>query len=83
MLLTGRKSGKGIFLYNAGKSKPVNPEAVAVFGKHSLQPQGSFTPEDQTMRMVSRFVNEAVLCLEEQILRNPVSTYLNTFTLHS
>ncbi|XP_034230639.1 trifunctional enzyme subunit alpha, mitochondrial isoform X2 [Thrips palmi] len=67
----GRKSGKGIFLYNAGKSKPVNPEAVAVFSKHSLKPQGSFTPEDQTMRMVSRFVNEAVLCLEEQILRNP------------
>ncbi|KAK3912686.1 Trifunctional enzyme subunit alpha, mitochondrial [Frankliniella fusca] len=69
----GRKSGKGIFLYAAGsKQRPVNPDAINVFKKYSLQPKGSFTPEDNTMRMVSRFVNEAVLCLQDDILRNPV-----------
>lgn len=72
-----------MFLYDAkSKQKPVNPEAVAVIRKYAVQPKGPSSPEDQTMRMVSRFVNEAVLCLEEQILRNPVrniSIFLTRF----
>ncbi|KAJ8926696.1 hypothetical protein NQ314_020912 [Rhamnusium bicolor] len=48
----GRKSGKGIYIYEKGKkSRDVNFEALEVLKK---------------------FVNEAVLCLEEKILANPL-----------
>ncbi|KAL7741885.1 hypothetical protein ACLKA6_012102 [Drosophila palustris] len=71
----GRKSGKGIFLYDGQSkgSRPVNTDAHEIFKqKYSLVSKGANTPEDLTLRMVSRFVNEAVLCLEEKILDSPL-----------
>ncbi|XP_057666553.1 trifunctional enzyme subunit alpha, mitochondrial [Diorhabda carinulata] len=69
----GRKSGKGIYVYEKGsKNRDVNFEALEVLKKYSIQPKGDFEDEDKTLRMVSRFVNEAVLCLEEKILANPL-----------
>lgn len=71
----GRKSGKGIFMYDSQTkgSRPVNMEAVEILKqKYALVSKGANTPEDMTLRMVSRFVNEAVLCLEEKILHNPL-----------
>lgn len=69
----GRKSGKGIFVYEKGKkSREVNHEALEILKKYSTAPKGAFDSEDNTLRMVTRFVNEAVLCLEENILANPL-----------
>ncbi|ODN04707.1 Trifunctional enzyme subunit alpha, mitochondrial [Orchesella cincta] len=70
----GRKSGKGFFIYEEGQkgSKPVNPSASAILTTNKIQPKGSLEKEDCQIRMISRFCNEAVMCLEEGILRNPV-----------
>lgn len=71
--ILGRKSGKGYFVYQAGtKSRSENTEALSLLEKYKLQPLGEQSVENQQLRMVSRFVNEAVLCLEESILNSPV-----------
>lgn len=69
----GRKSGKGIFVYEKrSKSREVNADALEIVKRYSLEPKGAFDDEDKTLRMVSRFVNDAVLCLEEKVLANPL-----------
>ncbi|XP_073941880.1 monolysocardiolipin acyltransferase Mtpalpha [Choristoneura fumiferana] len=69
----GRKSGKGFYVYEKGsKNKEINQDAVTLVKNYSLEPRGANTVEDQQLRMVSRFVNEAVLSLEEKILHSPL-----------
>lgn len=69
----GRKSGKGMYVYQKkGKSREMNPDALDIFKRYSLQPKGEFSDENKQLRMISRFVNDAILCLEENILASPL-----------
>ncbi|XP_005110023.1 trifunctional enzyme subunit alpha, mitochondrial [Aplysia californica] len=69
----GRKSGKGVYVYEKGsKSREENAEALTILEKYKLTAPEGFTDEDIQYRLVSRFVNEAILCLQEGILANPL-----------
>ncbi|KAL1258211.1 hypothetical protein QQF64_011455 [Cirrhinus molitorella] len=70
----GRKSGKGCYIYQPGlKRRDVNPEALEILESYKLTPNAAVSSDsDIQYRLVSRFVNEAVLCLQEGILANPV-----------
>jgi enoyl-CoA hydratase/long-chain 3-hydroxyacyl-CoA dehydrogenase len=56
-----------------GGGKPVNPGAMEIFRAHGADAgKGSKLDETEVQhRMAMRFVNEAVLCLEDGILENP------------
>ncbi|XP_023213667.1 trifunctional enzyme subunit alpha, mitochondrial-like [Centruroides sculpturatus] len=69
----GRKSGKGCYIYTPGvKERDVNPEATEIMKKYLRQPKKKHTIEEQQMRLATRFINEAILCLQEGILDNPL-----------
>ena len=71
----GRKSGKGMYLYPKDtKERPLNEGALEILKKYSLEPRGLSSDADIQLRLVARFVNEAVLCLQEGILASPVRT---------
>lgn len=69
----GRKSGKGFYIYQAGsKNKSLNSEIDNILAnlRLSAKPEVS-SDEDIQYRVITRFVNEAVLCLQEGILATP------------
>ncbi|KAM9356384.1 hydroxyacyl-CoA dehydrogenase trifunctional multienzyme complex subunit alpha b [Pholidichthys leucotaenia] len=70
----GRKSGKGYFIYQPGtKVRDVNPDIGDIIEKYKLIPHPTVSSDsDVQYRLVSRFVNEAVLCLQEGILNSPL-----------
>jgi len=69
----GRKSGKGVYLYEKGsKDKPENPAALEIMDKTKVAPKMELTDENIQWRLASRFINEAVLCLQEGILASPI-----------
>jgi len=68
--LLGRKTKEGFFKYE-GKKKTINPAADAIVKKYASTDLKLATDEIQN-RLLSRFVNEAVLCLQEDIIASPV-----------
>ncbi|EPY77039.1 trifunctional enzyme subunit alpha, mitochondrial [Camelus ferus] len=69
----GRKSGKGFYIYQEGvKSKNLNSDMDSILASLKLAPHPEVSSdEDIQYRLVTRFVNEAILCLQEGILATP------------
>lgn len=67
----GKKAGQGFYTYK-GKKKSINPEIqayVKAFATRNLQLDDKAIAD----RIVARFVNEAVKCLEDDIIESPVT----------
>merc|ERR1719516_377876 len=72
--MMGRKSKKGLFVYADGsKDRPMNQEGLNLIKKHALTPPPSTsTDEDITLRLICRFVNEAISSHQDGILATPL-----------
>ena len=72
--LMGRKSGKGCFVYSDAKGeRELCSEASDIFKQYSVEPKEEVSAdEDLQLRLVTRFVNEAVMSLQDGILRTAV-----------
>ncbi|XP_070591023.1 trifunctional enzyme subunit alpha, mitochondrial [Erythrolamprus reginae] len=70
----GRKAGKGFYLYKQGaKNRDLNSGMNAILEKFKTVANPEVSSEnDIQMRLVTRFVNEAILTLQEGILSSPV-----------
>lgn len=66
----GKKAGQGFYTYD-GKKKTINNEVKAYVKEFAQQDLG-LKEKDIQDRIVSRFVNEAVKCLEDEIIADPV-----------
>lgn len=66
----GRKSNQGFYTYN-GKKKTINAEVKKYIKEFATQKLDLSEKEIQD-RMVCRFVNEAVKCLEDEIIADPI-----------
>jgi len=66
----GKKSGQGFYTYK-GKEKTINSE-VQAFIKAFVQEDLKLKEKEIQDRIVSRFVNEAAKCLEDEIISDPV-----------
>merc|ERR1719291_1506842 len=70
----GRKSGKGMYIYDGGKGeRPLNSQTEEIFKKFALKPvESASADEDLQLRLVTRFVNESIYSLQDGILKTPV-----------
>lgn len=65
----GKKSGQGFYTYE-GKNKTINEE-VRSYIKGFVKQDLKLSERDIQDRIVSRFVNEAAKCLEDEIVASP------------
>ncbi|NND04182.1 MAG: fatty acid oxidation complex subunit alpha FadJ [Acidimicrobiia bacterium] len=63
----GRKNGRGFYKYEDGKKTDVDESVYAVLG---VTERTSMATEEIQERLALQFINEAAMCLEENILRN-------------
>jgi enoyl-CoA hydratase/long-chain 3-hydroxyacyl-CoA dehydrogenase len=71
----GRKSGKGVFIYEEGsknKNREINTGFQELLKPQLKAPKLPLTDEDIRLRLLSRFTNQCVMCLEEGVLANPL-----------
>jgi len=70
----GKKSGQGFYTYGKGKKskKTINAEVQSYVKDFATRDLGLKEKEIQD-RIVSRFVNEAAKCLEDEIIESPVT----------
>lgn len=68
----GKKSGKGFYTQPKSKKdkKTINAEALSIVAKFQ-KTDLKLSDEDTINRLVSRFVNEAVLCVQDEIIASP------------
>jgi len=70
----GRKSGKGFYRYEDGKRKQeIDPEAVRLAGFPAAPSAAVESGQELAERLAFTIVREAILCLEEGILRSPAA----------
>lgn len=70
----GKKSGKGFFVQPPkGKKakKTLNADAMNIVKKYQKADR-KVSEEDTVNRLVSRFVNEAVFCVQDEIIESPL-----------
>jgi len=72
--MCGRKSQKGMYVYAEGtKDRPMNQEALDIIKKFAVTaPPTTSGDEDIALRLVSRFVNEAIFSHQDGILETPL-----------
>lgn len=68
----GKKSGQGFYTYPKGKGKKkfINDE-VKEYAKMFVKDDLKLTEKEIQDRLVSRFVNEAAKCVEDEIIESP------------
>jgi 3-hydroxyacyl-CoA dehydrogenase/enoyl-CoA hydratase/3-hydroxybutyryl-CoA epimerase len=71
----GRKNKRGLYLYDAQGNRVKDPKTkgvdASVYATLGLTPNAKVAHEEIQMRCVLAFVNEALRCLGEGILRSP------------
>ncbi len=66
----GKKNGKGLYQYDPqGRNKQFDPAIYEVLGVTAKE--GSVAPEEIVERCILPMINEAVRCLEEQVVMTP------------
>jgi enoyl-CoA hydratase/long-chain 3-hydroxyacyl-CoA dehydrogenase len=66
----GKKAGKGFYTYN-GKKRTISADVTAFIEDFQRQDLGLKEDEIEN-RLISRFINEAAKCLEDEIIADPV-----------